>query len=926
MVLLPGFCLGIETFILTIMFNQLHRETKKFIRETTCRQAHLQAHFKHCPTRMPMMKSEEDFIHKLIFSLFIISMLLGPYGSGAANLCESDVRSDESYVLYWNSLTIEQDAPLVLTPGEVHVLTIASKTGFPLNASLEKTLPDGITKTLSPKTTNGDKLTFEVGPFTAPAEYVYEAGVVYRQGYQLRLVISAGNDVSVTYHWSQALATEKNEQLIPGDQKRFVFTPGWGTKRLTQVENSLVMRPVIFMRLHESILLDSDSLKILVNSRVKGRLRSKIKVADKQGQDVYERDITVEGDHSMKIEVANWKAGTYVISLHPFIDNRYWDEGPVIKYHHVPRREDEVIISPLAHWSLRKDKKRVPVTIKDIGGAIRKFADGNYDKSCWRINKSGNLLSTGCRTNQTPIKLDLKLKGHYALFVEPLRECLVQVGDQGLVRPAHSPLVDDPRGTFVVAKDFTGATLNLLPASQGDHGLKAIYLIPVTVRSVNQFYRQVGNPDIPVLGISDWKVYFKPQSRVAEDQIENIIASQKEIGIKDIAWSIGRSVIEYKSQLDDVTIFPAPPPLSASESRNKKIRDNWDRLINEDIYTKTNIVKKIDAYDTALKFASEHQVKLFSWLAMNRHYHGDPDRDLRWALSSSLFYREHPQWHQAYKDGTPLRGNGRMSYYFPEVRNERKDILLEVASRGPDGILIGGCRQVPMLAYNPIMVDEYMKLTGVDPTKIDGSDSVRYTQWIQWRANFFTDLLRELKQGLQPIERDLEKKVPITIRIPSAGIYWNLAQGLDVRTWVQEKLVDRIQLDPLEDRNGKGSHSVIPYRELANAYDTEIFGGVGSSWHLNGGNGFVPGLKRLHSLHNSGLDGIEIYETELMAVASQERWLIPYAGKPKILESFLDNSNLESCFPIRSISAAYGHDNHSFRETYDIMGFGHDSL
>ena len=88
----------------------------------------------------------------------------------------------------------------------------------------------------------------------------------------------------------------------------------------------------------------------------------------------------------------------------------------------------------------------------------------------------------------------------------------------------------------------------------------------------------------------------------------------------------------------------------------------------------------------------------------------------------------------------------------------------------------------------------------------------------------------------------------------------------------------------------------------------------------------MPGLMRLRGLHQAALDGIEIYETELTAVASQERWLMPYAGKPKALQSCLETSNLKSCFPVSSITAAFGHDNHSFREKFDVIGLEGESL
>ena len=72
----------------------------------------------------------------------------------------------------------------------------------------------------------------------------------------------------------------------------------------------------------------------------------------------------------------------------------------------------------------------------------------------------------------------------------------------------------------------------------------------------------------------------------------------------------------------------------------------------------------------------------------------------------------------------------------------------------------------------------------------------------------------------------------------------------------------------------------------------------------------------------AGVDGIEIYETELQAHACQNRWLVPLFGNRKRLEAFLRESNLEACFPVHSPSAAYGHDNPSFSEGWDVIGSG----
>ncbi len=100
---------------------------------------------------------------------------------------------------------------------------------------------------------------------------------------------------------------------------------------------------------------------------------------------------------------------------------------------------------------------------------------------------------------------------------------------------------------------------------------------------------------------------------------------------------------------------------------------------------------------------------------MNRHYGANS----RGGIFSSKFYRDNQQWYRYFKSDEQLDDVRAMSYFFNEVRQERIDIFLEVARKGADGVLVGCCRQVPMLLYNPQMVAAYQKETGVDPRTID---------------------------------------------------------------------------------------------------------------------------------------------------------------------------------------------------------------
>ena len=84
------------------------------------------------------------------------------------------------------------------------------------------------------------------------------------------------------------------------------------------------------------------------------------------------------------------------------------------------------------------------------------------------------------------------------------------------------------------------------------------------------------------------------------------------------------------------------------------------------------------------------------------------------------------------------------------------------------------------------------KETGVDPRKIHGIEQLdEYTKWITWRADHFTQVLRDLKEGLEAIRAassplsppegtETGRRVPVAVRVPSAGLFYNMAEGLDI--------------------------------------------------------------------------------------------------------------------------------------------------
>ena len=148
-----------------------------------------------------------------------------------------------------------------------------------------------------------------------------------------------------------------------------------------------------------------------------------------------------------------------------------------------------------------------------------------------------------------------------------------------------------------------------------------------------------------------------------------------------------------------------------------------------------------------------------------------------------------------------------------------------------------------------------------------------------------------------------------------------MAQGLDVETWCREGLLQRLQLDPLEDCQGRGSHDVGPYVELGRRHGIQMFGGIGNAfWNC------AALYRRALGLHDAGVDGIELYESNNQAILTQQRWSVPLFGNATRIRDFLAESNLEACYPIWSRNAAAGHDNHSFHGRWSVYGLGGDSL
>lgn len=879
------------------------------------------------------------FIYNAIFIITCLCLAVSTFATanGAAG--------ERAFLLVLNGREFPgADSELPFYPCRANVLEFRLKwhriACDEVRVKIRKTAPDGREEILEDTVNRGGKTFFTLGPLAVPPVYDFEAGEVIYHGYVLDirvLDVKSGEAVDrQTFYQTlskdaitperfaeQGISRIRNlhvhahthiamspERLVAGEPVRQVYNPVYGVE------------PALVVRLSEAVLEDPDALCVL--SRLTPGVTPKLyheplscelEVRDAAGETRFKTRLEMKrpGDWTeTAIDPRGWPQGDYRISLDPVLkpyrekEARVFNDGPAIVYRRRLPEANKIRISHVAPWTLERDPGREVLEIRDFGKAANEWSGGL--PSGWELKnlKNGRALAAPAGATPEPLVLRPRLPGHYAVFAKTAEEgCLLRIRADGLVRlmpsqnfnwtkprpPTHPPV-------FVSAGDLSGESITIYafdPWNRPRSGLRELRFVPVTAESVEALYRETSNPPRPLFGINDWCDYFHGPCRLEADQLDVLVGGQAEVGLRNLNWSIGRSWIEYRSELPGVSYFPAVPLEEAAKK--------WPHA--PDYVGRATMVNQFRPLERVLSQRTRLGATIWPWLSMNRHY----GEHAYGGIFASRFYRENPQWHGYTKTGH--RSGGAVSYFFEEVRRERLDILLEVATKSPDGILVGTCRQVPMLRYHPKMVEAYMKETGVDPRKLHGlSDLDEYKRWTRWRADHFTQVLRDLKKGLAPIRKETGRPIPVAVRIPSSGFFYNMAEGLDVERWLDEGLVDQLMLDPLHERGDEGSHDVRPYVAAGKKHGVPVLGGIGATWTYNV-NSHVVGLKRARGLLAAGVDGIAIYETNYMARTMPPRWIVPLFGNLERLDAFLANSNLEACSPVSASTAAFGHDGHS---------------
>lgn len=403
-----------------------------------------------------------------------------------------------------------------------------------------------------------------------------------------------------------------------------------------------------------------------------------------------------------------------------------------------------------------------------------------------------------------------------------------------------------------------------------------------------------------IVELSCWIGHFRdawPTGRDAEECIDAHVAA----GIRNLVWELGRSVLTYHSDLPGATCCGLNQLETAPTAQGRAI---------EGMYRDRCMLR------VPLSYARQTGMTLYGRLCMNRHYSpGGPHR--------SRFAQNHPDWCEMRKDGR--LDVSRMCYAVPEVRRERVAILQEAAIIGCDGLCLDFCRQPPVVLYHPAFVRPYRDKTGRDARSLSLSDRDAYLDWCRFRADAITQLLRELKQALDPLRDREGRALPVQARVPNDGFEANLIGGLDVVRWCEEGLVEELALSELHWLKEYATWSDLPYIELGRRTGVAVYassnclpvqaGGWGGAVNPRGVNPWVLAQRALRSFE-AGADGISLYQSD-----TGVRWPgMPQAlramADPAALRAYVNDPAQAAAHPVTDDNRRFGIDNHSGGEPF----------
>ena len=279
-----------------------------------------------------------------------------------------------------------------------------------------------------------------------------------------------------------------------------------------------------------------------------------------------------------------------------------------------------------------------------------------------------------------------------------------------------------------------------------------------------------------------------------------------------------------------------------------------------------------DPLAMAVEYSHANGLQLWA----NHRISKNHEDDFRDDFPGGRFLIEHRDKLVLERSGEPHRQTI-VSHAYPEIREVTVQMLVDQARYGVDGLYIDFLRKGPLVGWEPKSVEDFTDRHGFDPreSRPDGFDLM----WFEHLCTYPTQLLRELRAALEPVEQTLGRRVPIATNVRGGwhfteGLPACATEGLDPFTWAEESLVDVIipgyDLWLTQECLDRYTHHLA-------GTDCELWGAIGPrlrevqrSWEeieALDGNDYADTdpwryLQAAHDFYSQGVAGVAVWESQ----------------------------------------------------------------
>ena len=418
---------------------------------------------------------------------------------------------------------------------------------------------------------------------------------------------------------------------------------------------------------------------------------------------------------------------------------------------------------------------------------------------CWRTlpyetdSLSGTMLLAGEETGAQEVTYPLRVNGWHAIYIGIYREphggnTYVQVKLTG--DPAFTPLTlpagprciedlywkaADLSNQEIAFGQLCGRVSNVEePGAYRCEKARVAYikLVPLAVEEVGALQADRQRTDTRRLFTHYDAFYFPYAYRISTpEEVYYWIEPYRDTDFARIYWEAGAGdVMNYFSQVGRV---PTCADVGDYDRTGDRLHAESYRIFQG---------KGLDPFKLALDYTHEIGLEFHASYRTAGFYYPPPEQD-HWNRGG--IYERHPELRAVARDGSQAP---RISYTFPETRRFVVSLLREMAKNPIDGVCLLYNRRPPLVEYEPPLVEGFLAEYGEDPRKLDEKDP----RWLSYRCRILTQFMLEVRQEMDAVAREQGRARRIEVSAVVSNEQENLVNGIDLKAWVAEGLVDTL--------------------------------------------------------------------------------------------------------------------------------------